>query len=489
MARFCVLSFGCRASQADGAAIKRQLLEAGHQAKDSVEASELVVIQTCTVTATADAEARQVIRRVQRSQPNCKILVTGCYAQRAPEEVAKLPGVTWVVGHSHRHRISEIVRNEFPQAARHSPCECGALSAARPTLQGLAVSASPATLQQTPRPQRDKNQAQIWAGEIGGEFHFSPVFADDRTRPTLKVQDGCNARCSFCVIPHVRGRSRSLETELAISQVRALAAQGYREVVLSGINLGSYGRDRMPKINFLSLLERMLQETPIERVRISSIEPMDVSRELIELVAREPRVAQHFHVPLQSGCNRILRLMNRRYWTQQYAEKIMAIRERLPEAAIGADVMAGFPGETHEDHKESTRFIESLPFTYLHVFPYSARPGTLAPKLPNPVDGRRAHERCREIQAIGRAKQHDFAHAHVGRTLSVLTLHETRQGERLGLSSNYLKVVLTDRAVPANVILQVRIEGVEEGFLRGRIEAGHPPMATTTAPQVHARLG
>ena len=206
-------------------------------------------------------------------------------------------------------------------------------------------------------------------GEITEEFHFAPVFADDRTRPTLKIQDGCDARCSFCVIPSVRGPSRSLAPEKVLEQVRQLEEAGYQEVVLSGINLGGYGRDLDRRINFLGMVERILRETSIARIRISSIEPMDVSPALIRLVAEEPRMAQHFHVPLQSGCDRILRLMNRRYWTSQYAERLLAIHEQIPNAAMGADVMVGFPGETAQDHAASLRFIESLPYTYLHIFP------------------------------------------------------------------------------------------------------------------------
>jgi len=222
----------------------------------------------------------------------------------------------------------------------------------------------------------------VLVGEISEEFHFAPVFPDDRTRPTLKVQDGCNARCSFCVIPSVRGRSRSLAPAKVLEQVRELERSGYKEIVLSGINLGSYGRDLDRRITFLSLLERLLNETAIARLRISSIEPMDVTPSLIKLAAGKARLAQHFHIPLQSGCSRILRLMNRRYWPSQYAERILAIREQIPNAGIGADVMVGFPGETDPDHAASAAFIESLPFTYLHIFPYWR--GRKRPLRPHP---------------------------------------------------------------------------------------------------------
>ncbi|HLI30116.1 MAG TPA: MiaB/RimO family radical SAM methylthiotransferase, partial [Terriglobia bacterium] len=352
MATFHILNFGCRASQADGAALKGGLIEAGLAEACDAAASDVAILNTCTVTATADAEVRQTIRRIHRQNPSCRILVTGCYAQRAPDEIASLPGVAWVVGNSHKHRAVEIIQ------------QSAGLSKAIPG----AADAKPILAAPPRKPELSLQSASVWVGEIGPEFHFSPALPDDRTRPTLKIQDGCNARCSFCVIPAVRGRSRSLPPAQVIAQIREMAYKEYKEVVLSGINLGSYGRDLTARTTFLGLLKRILDETAIHRLRISSIEPMDVSPELIRLVASERRMADHFHVPLQSGCDRILRQMNRRYWTSQYAERITAIREMMPHCGIGADVMTGFPGETSQDHAASARFIDSLPFTYLHIF-------------------------------------------------------------------------------------------------------------------------
>jgi threonylcarbamoyladenosine tRNA methylthiotransferase MtaB len=306
-------------------------------------------------------------------------------------------------------------------------------------------------------------------GEITEEFHFAPVFADDRTRPTLKIQDGCDARCAFCVIPSVRGPSRSLEPEKVLEQVRQLEADGYQEVVLSGINLGGYGRDLGRRVNFLGIVERILSETSIARLRISSIEPMDVSPALIRLVATQPRMAQHFHVPLQSGCNRILRLMNRRYWTRQYAERLLAIHEQIPNAAMGADVMVGFPGETAQDHAASLRFIESLPYTYLHIFPFSARPGTPASTAAAQVNGRVARERSQEIRAVITAKRQAFLEEQVGRSLPALTLDETEDGARVALTTNYLKVTLPGLEVPPNRLVDVTIGRVTSGKLFGYV--------------------
>ena len=461
MASFHLRNFGCRASQADGAALKRQLLEAGLEEAEAATESDVAVLNTCTVTATADAEVRQLIRRIHRTNPNCRILVTGCYAQRASAEIAGLEGVAWVVGNSHKHAIAEVlvgIRPALSHADRHNQLR---------------------RLEQAPRRSPEAlppgEGAQVLVGEISDAFHFAPAFPDDRTRPTLKVQDGCNARCSFCIIPDVRGPSRSLAPAQATEQVRALHERGFKEIVLSGINLGSYGRDLDRRIAFLGLLDKILAETSIPRLRISSIEPMDVSRDLIRLVAAESRLADHFHVPLQSGCDRILRAMNRRYWTTQYAERVHAIRAALPHAAIGADVMVGFPGETAADHAASLRFIESLPLTYVHVFPYSRRPGTPAADRPGQVEGSTAHNRGREIRAAVEAKRQAFLAAQVGRSLAALTLDDEADGAPVALTSNYLKVALPGTDVSPNTLLSVGIGRLAGGLLYGYPEPLNQP--------------
>ncbi|HEX5413971.1 MAG TPA: tRNA (N(6)-L-threonylcarbamoyladenosine(37)-C(2))-methylthiotransferase MtaB [Terriglobia bacterium] len=454
MSTFHLINFGCRASHADGASIKQQLMEKGFR-QGAPEASELAVLNTCTVTAAADAEVRQVIRRIHRSNPDCRIVVTGCYAQRAAGEIAKLPGVAWVIGNSHKHMLAQILSG-------NSGVEAAGEHLASPEGQNSCAEKPSIDVR------HPADQPLVLVGEIGDTFHFAPVFADDRTRPTLKVQDGCNARCAFCIIPQVRGDSHSMDPGKVIEQARELERKGYKEIVLSGINLGSYGRDLGRRLNFQDLLERVLRETAIARVRISSIEPMDVSRELIRLVATEPRMAQHFHVPLQSGCDRILRLMNRRYWTTQYSDRIVAIHERMPNCGIGADIMAGFPGETEADHAASCRFIESLPFTYLHIFPYSARPGTAAANSAGQVDGRRIHERVRELKSLIAAKRGQFIEDQIGQRLSAVVLHKTGDGSPTALTTNYLQVSLPGASISPNTLLDVEIGRVHEGALVGR---------------------
>ena len=441
-----------------------------------MEASAVAILNTCTVTATADAEVRQFVRRIHRRNPHCRILVTGCYAQRAPQEIAALEGVAWVVGNSHKHLVSEILaKSGDPKIGRsdeHFQTDAHPVSAAHLVHIGSPESGSQFSSQERGRisPSPDHPIARspiVMVGAITDEFHFAPVFADDRTRPTLKIQDGCDARCSFCIIPTVRGQSRSLPPEPVIEQVRELEGAGYHEVVLSGINLGAWGRDLAPRLNFLGLLERLLTETAIARLRISSIEPMDVSPALIRLVATEPRIAQHLHVPLQSGCDRILRRMNRRYWARHYAERLAAIHAQIPNAGIGGDVMVGFPGETAADHEASLRFIASLPYTYLHIFPFSARPGTPAAAAAEQVNGRVARERGKEIRAVIDAKHQAFLAAQVGRSLPALTLDETEEDTRIALTTNYLKVLLPGGAIPANRLVHVQVGRFTSGKLFG----------------------
>ncbi len=453
MSTFHLLNFGCRASQADGAGIKAKLLDAGFEETARVEDSQIAILNTCTVTAVADAEVRQTIRRIHRANPECKVLVTGCYAQRAPEEIARLEGVAWVVGNSHKHTISELLAGGAGTDAV-STRPGGLLF----EIQGIPPAANGAA-------------TRVMVGEIAPEFHFVPASADDRSRPTLKVQDGCDARCAFCVIPAVRGSSRSLPPDRVLAEVRRLDAEGFPEIVLSGINLGRYGRDLTPRLTFLDLVERILAETSLRRLRISSLEPMDIGTPLIRLVASEPRIARHFHIPLQSGSDRILRRMNRRYWARQYAERVREIHERIPNAALGADVMVGFPGETANDHAASLRFIDSLPFTYLHIFPYSARPGTRSAGMAAPVPRSVAQGRGRELRGLIARKRAEFLAAQLGRALSVVTLDQSEGEARLALSSNYLKVALASSAQPPRRLLEVRIARAFGGILYGYPES------------------
>ncbi len=435
MATFHVQNFGCRATQADGAEIERQMLARGWQRGEA--GSDVVVLNTCTVTASADRDARAAIRRIHRENPASKILVTGCYAQRAPQEIAALDGVTWVVGNSHKRAIAELLA---PMPGSFVPLT--ALES-----NGLLV-------------------GDIFAHTL---LMAAPVFdaaSSEKTRPILKVQDGCNNRCSFCIIPSVRGRSRSLPLAEILSEVRQLVAAGYREVVLSGINLGRWGRDFAPRMRFEAVVRAILDETELEKLRISSVEPMDWSDELIALVAGSPRIARHAHLPLQSGSDRVLRAMHRKYRPWHYEERIRKIHAGMPGAAIGADVMAGFPGESAEMFEESRVFIASLPFTYLHVFTYSARPGTPAAVLPEQVPVETRRERNRILRELAAAKNQAFRESLLGTTLPAITLNERGEGFTDALTDNYLKLRLAGEH-DANRWVRARILASTDDGLRG----------------------
>jgi threonylcarbamoyladenosine tRNA methylthiotransferase MtaB len=320
----------------------------------------------------------------------------------------------------------------------------------------------------------DRGPAKILTGDIleQRELLVAPVEGGEagHTRPVLKIQDGCNKRCSYCVIPQVRGRSRSLAPRSVIEEIRKLCIGGAREVVLSGIDLGNYGRDLAPHAELGELLRRILDETAVERLRVSSVEPMDVTEDLIAIFAASERMARHLHMPLQSGSDRILAAMHRWYRAEHYERRAQLAREWLPDAAIGADVIAGFPGETDEDHQATLSLIERLPLTYLHVFSFSSRPGTAAADLRNQVPDQVISRRARELRMLGEKKKAAFQTTQAGRPMRVLTLNrggkDTSGPWTRALTSNFLDVRISG-VWPANQFLDARIAGVTDGHLAG----------------------
>ncbi len=415
MPSFFIQQFGCRATQADGAALERQLLDRGCTSAPTSATADIIVVNTCTVTASADAQARDAIRKFHATNPAVRVIVTGCYAQRAPEELAALPGVSWVVGNSHKPQIPQLV-DSLPAAA---PAESasGFFPAARLHSGSAVPFHSFVGAPHLSRPRRDAapQLAKILTGNIFDrtEFLSAPVLGGEgnHTRPTLKIQDGCNSRCSYCVIPFVRGRSRSLPPDAVIREILHLSETGYREIVLSGINLGTYGRDLSPRVEFEDLLRRILEETSVERLRISSIEPLDVTEDLVS-----------------------------------------------------------FPGESEDDHAATLAFIESLPFTYLHVFSFSKRPGTKAATLASEVPGVTIKRRARELRALGESKAAAFRQSQLGRTLRVLTLRpgDDTDLHSTALSTNYLRVQIPGPRAPNNWV-DVQITGKMRNGLTGEV--------------------
>jgi threonylcarbamoyladenosine tRNA methylthiotransferase MtaB len=492
VASFYVQNFGCRATQADGAAIERQFEERGLDRASELGEAEIVVLNTCTVTSSADQDARAAIRRVHRENPQARIVVTGCYAQRSPEELAALPGVSQVIGNSHKHQLAQIAIDERIYAGVADPL--GSFVPLRTLTAAWDSSQRPTT----------NDRRLVFVSDIFAhtELLAAPVFdaANERTRPNLKVQDGCDNRCSFCVIPYVRGQSRSLKLAQILQEVNALVAAGYRELVISGINLGRWGRDleggvksqvsaahrderplsnlgfsQRPTTNdqrLVHLIRAVLDHTSLEKLRISSVEPMDWSDELIALVAGSPRIAKHAHVPMQSGSDAVLRRMHRKYRPWHYRERIEKIRAAMPTAAIGADVMVGFPGETEVEFAETRRMIEDLPFTYLHVFTYSARPGTPAAGMTNQVAVRVARERNRILRELSEKKKLLFMRSFVGETVEAITLSGGADAPVGGtspvfteaLTDNYLKLRLNGQHEP-NRWVQAQVERCEDGTL------------------------
>jgi threonylcarbamoyladenosine tRNA methylthiotransferase MtaB len=441
-----VENFGCRASQADGDALAAELGRSGGCAVPPGDAA-VVVLNTCAVTAEAERKARAYLRRVKRENPAARVIVTGCYAQRAPEELAGLAGVNAVVGNSHKALLGQVI-------------------------QRLEMAAN--------------DVGFVPLAEVGGRScgpGVVPVFADDRfahanlaaedlaagenTRPNLKVQDGCGNRCSFCIIPTTRGHSRSVPPRLVLERVRGFVDAGGKELVLSGINLGRWGRDFEKPARFEDLVAAILEETELPRLRISSVEPMDWSADLLALYQQHghedaassgPRLARHAHLPLQSGSDAILRAMHRRYRPWHYAEKVAAIHDAMPEAAIGADVMVGFPGETDALFEESFEFIKAQPFTYLHLFPFSARPGTAVWPLAKekPVSAAAVRERMARLRTLIQEKEAAFRDRLIGKRISVVTLmSDERQRERgvtPAVSDNFLHIEI-DGNFAANQML------------------------------------
>jgi threonylcarbamoyladenosine tRNA methylthiotransferase MtaB len=506
--RYHVENFGCRTNQADGDAVAARLAALGASRTDGMETADVVVVNTCTVTAEADRDARALIRRIRRKNPHARIVVTGCYAQRAPKEVAALVGVSATVGNSHKDEVASIamqlVGGPGPGSALSGSETSGDFVALGSVSSPPAESFRPLLLHESMFAHSDFHLPSRPMAPAAGPATDGQA---RRTRPSLKLQDGCGNRCSFCIIPSTRGASHSLARAEALESVREFADAGGKELTISGINLGQWGRDLAPKERLEDLIDEILETTVLPRLRISSVEPMDWSERLIALFTRwsrgeQPRLARHAHVPLQSGSDSVLRRMHRRYRPWHYAERLAAIHAACPEAAIGADVMVGFPGETDAEFQENYDFIAAQPLTYLHLFPFSDRPGTPAWELNREarVASGAVRERMAALRKLIDDKNLAFRSTFIGRTLSAVTLasrpgdagtatrikEETSTAQHgttnhaTALSDNFLPIEL-GRPYPGNALIQVRISGVRERGVSGEIlslaapsDLGHP---------------
>jgi len=475
MAGFHVENFGCRAARADGEALSDRLRAAG-LCQRGPSAADVVVVNTCSVTAEADRSARSFIRRAHRLNPAARILVTGCYAQRAPEELAGLAGVAAVVGNSHKALAPEIALSLVRESlVRESLAREPSFEAA-PAGQATLVSVSSMLVGGVP----------VWADDRFAHSFLeeAQTFPGTQTRPNLKIQEGCGNRCTFCVIPQTRGSSRSLPAEKVLKQVEGFVEAGGNELVLSGINLGRWGRDLSGPLGagddssargtLATLVRRIFSDTHLPRLRLSSIEPMDWDRELVGLMAEfgGMRLARHAHLPLQSGSDAVLRRMHRRYRPWHYAEKVAGLVEAAgPHLTLGADVMAGFPGETDAEFEETLELVRALPFGYLHLFPFSPRPGTRGWALhaEHPVPAAAVDERMAALRLLAAEKTQAHREQFAGLQLEAITLHSSPELESSGrtaaLTENFLPVEIEGR-LEANHLVRVTVSGfTPEGSL------------------------
>jgi threonylcarbamoyladenosine tRNA methylthiotransferase MtaB len=432
MPSFQIITFGCKVNQFDSAMMAEALEGSGFTPSPAHGSPDLVLVNTCTVTGRADQQARQTIRRLARQRPGAPILVTGCYAQRAPEALASLPGVAGVFGNREKVRVAEM-------------------AAAGAGSRGPLMAVGGFGRQE---PFQDREVTRF----------------PGHTRAWLKIQEGCSHACSYCIVPQVRGPARSLPLDRVQASLEGLAGRGYQEIVLTGVDLGQYGRDLASPTTLSQLAPRLAQKTWPFRLRLSSLEPQEITGELVEALAGLPHLCPHFHLPLQSGSGEVLRAMGRSYSPEDFREIVMELHRHFPGAAVGLDILVGFPGETGADFEATRKLVEALPAAYLHVFPFSPRPGTPAQGRP-PLPGSEVRRRAEVMRRLGREKRQAFYQAHLDQAGEVLVEGELpgRPGWLRGLSADYLRVALMGPPEWRNRRLAVRFLAIKDETLVGEV--------------------
>jgi threonylcarbamoyladenosine tRNA methylthiotransferase MtaB len=452
--KYSIVTFGCRVNQADSLGFEECLLAEGATAAAASDA-DLIIVNTCSVTASADQGARQTIRRVARDNPHARIVVTGCYASRRPDDLAALPNVASVISNDDKPRLMRLI--------------------------GVTAKSSFRT---------DAGTTADRDGDGACGRTIEPGVAG-RTAFTLRVQTGCAELCSYCIIPSTRGVPRSVSIEELLREVERIVTAGFKEIALTGVHLGSYGRDLEKPCSLIDLLRALDGLARARNVvfRISSLEPMDCTPAIVDLVASSPAFAPHFHLPLQHASNRMLSAMRRPYTIEQYAALVDDIRARIPNASIGSDVIVGFPGETEEDVSTLERYLKRSSLTHLHVFPYSDRPGTAATALGGKVAGAFVRDRGRRIREIGRVLTEAFHASQVGTVHRALTLEDGS----LVVTGNYLKLRIA-AGCARNEWVRVRVLSHDHGELLGRglarplddeLAAGSADVAAPALPNRH----
>ena len=431
MKSFTITTLGCKVNRYESEAISEHLVNQGWQPTDRGSKASLCIINTCTVTGKAAMQSRQATRKLIRSHPDALVVVTSCYAQIAPEVFSSMPGVHYVVGNTFKDQIARLV-------SRHEE-------------QGPAI-----TLVEDLSDHRP--------------FQDLPVTRfGNRTRPFLKIQDGCDAFCAYCIVPYARGRSRSLRPEIVIKRTRSLKEHGYAEVVICGINIGRYGQDLTPATSLNRLMQLIDGPQGVKRLRLSSIEPTELSEELIGQLASSKRICPHLHIPLQSGDDEVLKGMNRLYSSKSYRDLIHHIISVIPDVAIGVDVLVGFPGETERAFENTCRLIERLPIAYLHVFPFSMQKQTPAAAFQDLVPPEATKKRCQHVRAIGETKRMKFYEKVIGSTFEVLIegKRDRATGHLKGLTKNYIPVLVEGNDELMHRVIQTRLTKIEHGRVFG----------------------
>ncbi len=434
-----IATLGCKVNQCESASFQDGFEEHGLTVSSFGAPADIYVINTCAVTAKAAAQSRQLIRRAQRTNPQAKVVVTGCYAQVAPQKIHEIEtGPIVIVGNANKHQVVEAALSGWKdqQAFPHHSCD-------------------------------------DYFTDIGEQREISPLsvkrFAS-RTRAFLKVQDGCNNFCTYCIVPYARGRSRSLPLDMAVSQAHRYAEAGHREIVLTGIHVGHYGLDLRPANRLLGLLQELTAATPAIRYRLSSLEPSEINEELLSFMLATGNFMDHLHIPLQSGSDSILKKMHRRYTADEFAETVTRCKEKIPAAAIGVDVLVGFPGETERDFLQTYELVERLPVSYLHVFPYSKRPGTPAAKMARQVPQKIKEERVAVLRKLDHKKRTGFYGSRLGLVHPVLVESEkSANGLAKGFTDNYIPVHFEAKQENINRVVLVKLERVQDRFVIGTL--------------------
>jgi threonylcarbamoyladenosine tRNA methylthiotransferase MtaB len=425
-------TLGCKVNQVETEQLKEDFIGHGYQVSDFNQPADVYIINTCTVTHVSDRKSRAIIRRAARTNPQALIVVTGCLAQTDPAQIAEIEGVNLVVGNARKQNLVKIIDSFIFK----------------------------------------NNEIQVMAGEITRhDIPETVIYSQHhkRTRAFVKIEDGCENFCSYCIVPHARGPVRSKPPDNVLAEVKQLILLGYREVVLTGINTGMYGRD-LSGWDLTRLLEYLLEELEGDfRIRLSSIEPLEISEHLIDLAASDKHICRHFHIPIQSGSDRILELMNRRYHRADYLELVKTITRRIPDAAITSDVMVGFPGETETDFEDTYNLIKQLRFFDLHVFKYSPRPGTPAANQEQQVSESEKQKRSEKLINLANAKQKDFLDHMIGKKVTVLIEKKISDNTYSGISDNYINITTSCKNLIPGEFAEIVITGTKNGKTNGTI--------------------